>query len=161
MIIRPIDFFYFDKLNRLWCSYYDSVFVYDNEVLINQFSTNDFPEGYGKLKEVVFDSKNTMYALNQNSILLVYDGETFKTEKYMYDIERYAGTHEDLSSCWLCVDSSDNIWLIGGRTCNLYKLDSSGSWSVISIPKFSTAEDEWCYKYKIEYAQNKRIWITA
>jgi len=161
VIIRPIDFFYIDRLNRLWCCYNDSIFIYENEVLIKQFSTNEFPEGYGELREVVFDSKNTMYALNQNSILLVYDGVTFKTEKYMYDIERYAGTHEDLSSCWLCVDSSDNIWLIGGKTCNLYKLDSSGSWSVISVPKYSTAEDEWCYKYKIECAQNKKIWITA
>lgn len=161
LIKRKIDRFYFDKLNRLWCCYYDSVFVYENEELINQFSTYDFPEGYGELKEVVFDSKNTMYALNQNSILLVYDGETFKTEKYMYDIERYAGTQEDLSACWLCADSSDNIWLIGGKTCNLYKLDSSGSWSVISVPKFSTAADDWCYKYKIECDKNKKIWITA
>ncbi len=161
LIKRRIDRFYIDKLNRLWCCYYDSVFVYENEVLINQFSTNEFPEGYGELREVVFDSKNTMYALNENSILLVYDGETFKTEKYMYDIERYAGTHEDLSSCWLCSDSSDNIWLIGGKTCNLYKMDSSGSWSVISVSKFSTAADDWCYKYKIECAPNKKIWITA
>ncbi len=158
---REIDRFYIDRLNRIWACYSDSVFVYENEELINKFSTYDFPEGYGYLKEVVFDSKNTMYALNQNSILYVYDGYTFKTDKYMYDIERYAGTHEDLSSCWFCIDSTDNIWLIGGKTCNLYKLDSSGSWSVIDIPKFSTAVDDWCYKYLIECDKKNNIWISA
>lgn len=161
VVNRKIDKFFIDRLNRIWACYNDSVFIYEDEELINKFSITDFPEVYWELTDLVFDSKNTMYALNKYSILLVYDGETFKVEKYMSDIERYAGTQEDLSSCCLCVDSSDNIWLIGGKTCNLYKFDSSGSWSVIEVPKFPTAVDEWCYKYQIECVQNKKIWISA
>jgi len=161
MFDRQLDRFYFDRKNKIWCCFGDSVFIYENDIQINQFSTSDFPDGYGYLKDVVFDSKNTMYALNTNSYLYIYDGEIFKTDKYMHDIEWNSGTHEDLSSSWLSVDSSDNIWLIGSMTCNLYKLDSSANWSLIEIPKFSTTIDDWCYKSLIQCDNKNNIWISA
>ncbi len=161
MFDRQINRFYIDRMNKIWCCFGDSVFIYENDIQINQFSTYDFPNGYGYLKDVVFDSKNTMYALNTNSYLYIYDGENFKSDKYMHDIEWYSGTHEDLSSSWLSVDSSDNIWLIGSMTCNLYKLASSANWSLIEIPKFSTAVDDWCYKSLIQCDNYNNIWISA
>jgi hypothetical protein len=75
----------------------------------------------------------------------------------MQKIERYEAT--SLLNYFMCIDSSDNIW-VTGQTRNLYKLDSSGNWTQYIVP-YQDFENFDYFKKNIECDNEGKLWIIS
>jgi len=151
--------FAFDRAGRVIFSLIDTMYFIENEQIIDKISIWDFPNGYGYFENIVVDSKNTVYALNNDIMLYKYDGEHFESFDYMQKLERYLTKNFDYY--YMCIDSSDNIWITGYQTQSLYKLDTAGNWTCYQVPLFSISEDNNCHKNDIEADKYGNIWIPA
>ncbi len=152
-------FINFDKLNRVIFSFVDTLYIVEDEQIIKKISIWDFPNGYGRFDKIVVDSKNNIYALNKDIMLYKYDGEHYESFDYMQKLERFLTKNFDYY--YMCIDSSDNIWVTGYQTQSLYKLDTAGNWTCYQVPLFSNAEDKNCHKNDIEADKYGNIWISA
>jgi len=147
----------FDNLNRVWFYNYDTLYVIENEEVIKKICIWDLPNGYPKLSKIVINSKNVVYTINSGLILYIIDGDNYKSDDYMQKIERYEAT--SLLNYFMCIDSSDNIW-VTGQTRNLYKLDSSGNWTQYIVP-YQDFENFDYFKKNIECDNEGKLWIIS
>jgi len=150
-----------DNLNRVWCSIIDSVYLIENEVITKKLYSFDFPNGFGYFNRMVIDSKNRVYLLNHTCTMYVIDGDSLYSYDYIWEREKIDFAGGNLSNYKMCIDSSDNVWVTGISTCNLYKFDSEKNWFRYDVPQFTTMPDEWCYKLAIEADKNGKLWIPA
>ncbi|HPO62963.1 MAG TPA: T9SS type A sorting domain-containing protein [Candidatus Kapabacteria bacterium] len=149
----------FDKLGKVWCTIADTLYLFENEELSKKIFSYDFPDGYGFFTRIAVDSKNVVYALNHSCMLYVIDKDSMYAYNYIQDTEQHITSLSKYY--WMCIDSSDNVWVTGLATCNLYKFDTEKNWTRYDVPGFSTAVDENCCKWGIEADKNGRIWIPA
>lgn len=150
-----------DNLNRVWCSIVDSVYLIENEKVTKRIASYDFPNGFGYFNRMVIDSKNKVYLLNHTCTMYVIDGDSLYSYDYIWEREKIDFAGGNLSNYKMCIDSSDNVWVTGISTCNLYKFDLEKNWFRYDVPQFTTIPDEWCYKLTIEADKNGKLWIPA
>lgn len=151
----------FDNENRLWFTIADTVYMMENNEIKKRYSSYEFPNGYGYFTQMVIDSKNVVYLLNHNCEFFIINNDSIYMSSYIWEKERYDFPNAPLFYYWMCIDSTDNVWITGLHTCNLYKFDSEKNWTIYDVPRFETAADEWCYKFKIEADKNGKIWMPA
>jgi len=147
-----------DNLGRVWHSNIDTLYLIENEKVIKKITTYDFPEGYSNISEVVVNSKNVAYFLNYSLMLYKLNGEERSSFDYIWEIEKYLNHNEIKTNYYMCIDSSDNIWILG-PTYNLYKLDSADNWTVYRVPNQDTTKLN-PYRINIEADRDGKIWIV-
>ncbi|MDD4756773.1 MAG: T9SS type A sorting domain-containing protein [Prolixibacteraceae bacterium] len=148
----------FDNLGRVWHSNIDTLYLIENEKVIKKISTYEFPKGCNKISEVVVNSKNVVYLLNYGITLYKLDGEERSSFDYIWEIEKYINYNSNKTNYYMCIDSSDNVWILG-PTHNLYKLDSADNWTVYRVPNQDTTKLN-PYRINIEADQEGKIWIV-
>lgn len=148
----------FDNLGRVWHSNIDTLYLIENEKVIKKISTYDFPEGYSNISELAVNSKNVVYFLNYSLMLYKLDGEERSSFDYIWEIEKYLNHNEIKTNYYMCIDSSDNVWILG-PTHNLYKLDSADNWTVYRVPNQDTTKLN-PYRINIEADRDGKIWIV-
>ncbi len=151
----------FDNFGKVYHTNSDTMYILENDEVVIKIATFDFPDGYSYFSDIVINSKNVVYAMNNNMMLYIFDGENFYSDDFVLKSERQLIPQSDLSYNFMCLDSNDNVWIIGVGTCVLYKLDTNRNWTVIEVPKPETAMDEWCYKENIAVDKNGKIWIPS
>jgi hypothetical protein len=151
-----------DKLGNIWRTQCDTLYKFNRDLeLIKKICVQEFPQGSGFYTQLLFDNKNTLYALCNNLNLYIYDGSNFYTDTTLasYEIPYYY-EFEGSKKHQMCMDSIGNIWFSGTFTCNLYRLDTSHTWKVFPINIIDTLEDN-CQKETMECDKYGRIWIAG
>lgn len=148
----------FDNLGRVWHSNADTLYLIENEKVINKISTNDFPDGYSYISRVVVNSKNVVYFLNYSLMLYKYDGNEYSSYNNIWEVEKYINHNETKTNYYMCIDSLDNVW-ISGPTHNLFKIDSLDNFTRFEIPA-QDLENFYNFKQDIEADKYGKIWMT-
>jgi len=149
----------FDNLGRVWHSNKDTLFCVENEQVVKRVSTFDFPDGYSSISEIVVNSKGVVYILNYNLVLFKLDGKNYIKLDSIWETEKYINHASEKTNYYMCIDSSDNIW-ISGPTYNLYKIDTTDRFTRYEIPN-PGFDDFNFYKKDMQADTTGKIWIIS
>lgn len=151
----------FDYSRRVFHTNTDTLYIIENDEVIQKICILDLPNGYSYYSKIVVNSKNVIYTINENLMLYVLNGDNYTFDDFVQKKERLLTPTSQLNYYYMCIDSSDNVWITGISTCTLYRLDTAGNWNCYDVPKFNTSIDEWCYKENLEADKYGKIWIPA
>jgi len=153
----------FDYNGRILHTNADTLYIIENEEVIRKICIQEFPGGIGYYMKMAVSKKNKVYSLSNIKALHIIDDKKMITDTFVQYQERLLQPNIDLATGYqMCIDNADNLWICGPLTCSLYRLDTSGKWTIYPfikpdiIPKKDT-----CDKQFMEADEEGKIWITG
>lgn len=150
-----------DKMNRIWQLDVDTLLVFNSYWYYKKFCLTELFESTGaRLTKVRISNKNNVYIFTSEFELYVYDGLTWKYDDF---VKQNCGLHfpEGYDYTYMCVDSSDNLWLNLRYRDTLYKRSSDGAWKSIYITPFINGNSWYVEGDGIECDRQGKIWLPV
>jgi hypothetical protein len=154
----------FDNNYNVYHTNVDTLFIINNDTIKKEICIQEFPDGIGDFMKLKISKQNKIYCLSSIMLLHTIDGEKMTTDTFVRHQERLINPNDDLGTGFLmCIDSSDNLWLTSRDHYNLYRLDTTGNWTIFQVPcpPEPPPYEDLCDKTCMEADRYGRIWIAG
>jgi hypothetical protein len=160
----PNRHFVCDYNGRIYHTNADTLYIIENDEVIRKICIQEFQYGAGFYAKLAATKSNIIYNLSNIMYLHVINGEKMTTDTFIRYNERLINPSIDKGGDFfsMLLDSNDNLWLKGMYSCVIYKLNTSGEWTIYPIKNPTNVPDSAnCSCYDMTIDKYGKLWMAG